>query len=214
MLVKDVMTKNPFTVAATTSVPEAKALMTKQKINKLPVVDKNGALVGILTRNDLIKATPSDATTLDMFELSYLLSKLTVEKVMHRDVKTVSETETVEEAARLMADYGIGCLPVMKDDLMVGIITETDLFHVFIDMFGTRHSGVRATFVLDEKPGQLSKVTSEIAELDGNIVSVVTADGDDDEHRKVTLKATVVTIEQLTKIITSCGGVIEDIRKV
>lgn len=214
MLVKDVMTKNPITVTQETSIPEAKALMTKQKINKLPVVDKNGAVIGILTRKDIVKATPSDATTLDMFELSYLLNKLTVEKAMHRDVKTVTETETVEEAARLMADYGIGCLPVMHDDLLVGIITETDLFHVFIDMFGTRHSGVRATFVLDEKPGQLSKVCASVAELNGNIVSVVTADGADEAHRKVTLKATVVSIAQLKQIINDCGGVIEDIRQV
>ena len=214
MLVKDVMTKNPITVAMATSVPEAKALMTKQKINKLPVVDKSGALVGILTKNDLIKATPSDATTLDMFELSYLLSKLTVEKVMHKDVKTVNENETVEEAARLMADYGIGCLPVMKRELMVGIITETDLFHVFIDLFGTRHSGVRVTFSIDEKPGQLSKVSQAIADLNGNIVSVLTTDGKDDAHRVLTLKATVISIEQMTKIINDCGGKIEDIRKV
>lgn len=214
MLVKDVMTKSPYTTTPETSVTEAKALMTKQKINKLPVVDKSGALVGILTKNDLIKATPSDATTLDMYELSYLLSKLTVEKVMHKDVKTVVETETVEEAARLMADYGIGCLPVMKNDLIVGIITETDLFHAFIDMFGTRHAGVRATFALDEKPGQLSRVCTAIAELNGNIVSVVTSDGEDESHRKVTVKTTVVTIEQLTKIINDCGGKIEDIRQV
>jgi len=213
MLVKDVMTKSPITITPETSVPEAKALMTKQKINKLPVVDKSGALVGIITKNDLLKAAPSDATTLDMFELSYLLNKLTVEKVMHKDVKTVVETEPVEEAARLMADYGIGCLPVMKQDLIVGIITETDLFHVFIDMFGTRHAGVRATFVLDEKPGQLSRVSKAIADLNGNISSVVTADGDDDAHRKITIKTTVVTIEQLTSIINECGGKIEDIRK-
>src|SRR5574344_1766410 len=207
MLVKDVMTKSPYTTTPETSVTEAKALMTKQKINKLPVVDKSGALVGILTKNDLIKATPSDATTLDMFELSYLLSKLTVEKVMHKDVKTVNENETVEEAARLMADYGMGCLPVMKGELMVGSITETDLF-------GTRHSGVRVTFSIDEKPGQLSKVSQAIADLNGNIVSVLTTDGKDEAHRVLTLKATVISIEQMTKIINDCGGKIEDIRKV
>jgi acetoin utilization protein AcuB len=214
MLVKDVMTKNPVTITPETSVTEAKALMTKQKINKLPVLDKSGALVGILTKNDLIKATPSDATTLDMYELSYLLSKLTVEKVMHKDVKTVVETETVEEAARLMADYSIGCLPVMKGDLITGIITETDLFHAFIDMFGARHAGVRATFVLDEKPGQLSRVCKAIADLNGNLVSVVTSDGVDEAHRNLTVKATVVTIDQLKQIITDCGGKIEDIRQV
>lgn len=214
MLVKDVMTKKPTTVLQTASIPEAKALMTKHKITKLPVVDKSGALVGILTKTDMIKATPSDATTLDMFELSYLLNKITVEKAMHKDVTSVSETETVEEAARIISDNEIGCLPVMKGDLLVGIITESDLFRVFIDLFGARHTGIRATFCVDEKPGQLSKICHSIAELNGNIISVLTKDGCDDAHKMMTIKATVLTVEQMTKIITDVGGKIEDIRNV
>ncbi|MCH5290140.1 MAG: CBS domain-containing protein [Treponema sp.] len=214
MLVKDVMKKNPVTVSPDTPVPEAKSIMTRQRINKLPVIDKNGAVVGILTRNDLIKASPSDATTLDMFELSYLLSRLTVERAMQKNVKTVSENETVEEAARLMEDYGIGCLPVMRGELLVGIITESDLFRTFIDFFSTHEPGARATFVLDEKPGQLTGICKALADFNSNIVSIVTILTTDAAHRRVTVKASGISKEQFAKIIESCGAQLEDIRNV
>ena len=214
MLVKDIMTKNPVTVAPERSVPEAKDIMTKNNIGKLPVLDKSGALVGILTKNDLIKATPSDATTLDMFELSYLLSKLTVQKVMNKDVKTVSPVATVEDAARLMADYEIGCLPVMENNLIVGIVTESDLFHTFIDLFSTRESGVRATVELNEKPGELSILSSSIAGINGNIVSVVTCPGAPEGKRKVTIKASGITKEQLNSFFEKNNIPVEDIRNV
>ncbi|HBG66289.1 MAG TPA: hypothetical protein DDW78_07450 [Treponema sp.] len=214
MLVKDMMTRNPVTVSPETSILDAKDIMTKHNIKKLPVLDRSGSLAGILTRNDLIKAAPSDATTLDMFELSYLLSKLTAEKVMRKDVKTVTENETVEEAARLMEDYGIGCLPVLKNKLLVGIVTESDLFRTFIDMFDTRSAGVRATVIVDEKPGQLGKISQAIADLGGNIVAVVTCPASMDQRRKVTVKASGITLEQCRSIMGNCGAKIEDIRNV
>ena len=133
MIVKDVMTKNLIFVYPETSITEAKAIMTKKNISKLPVLDKNNQLVGLITKNDMAKAGPSDATSLDMFEIGYLLSKLTVEKFMTKKVVTVSEDEVVEEAARIMVDNEIGCVPVMKNDLVVGIVTESDLFHLFTD---------------------------------------------------------------------------------
>ena len=124
MIIASVMTRNPLFVRPEMSVTEVKELMTKEKVGKLPVLDKNDNLVGIITKKDLVKAGPSAATTLDMYEISYLLSKMKVEKVMEKNVVTVRETEVVEEAARIMADKGITCLPVMKDNLLVGIITE------------------------------------------------------------------------------------------
>lgn len=214
MLVKDVMTRNPVTVTPETSVTEAKNLMTRSKVGKLPVVDKNGTLVGIITGSDLVKATPSDATTLDMFELSYLLSKLTVEKVMHKDVKVVGEDETIEEAALLMADYSISSLPVITNNLVVGIITEGDLFKAFIDMFGTRYAGVRATFVMGDIPGALNQVTQRLAQIQCNIVSLVTADLLNSSERKVTLKVTDITPQQLEKVLCECGAKLLDMRTV
>ena len=214
MLVRNVMTKNPVTISCDKSVPEAKELMRVNNINKLPVVDKSGALVGIITRNDLVKASPSDATTLDMFELSYLLNKMTVEKVMVKKVKTVSPEETVEEAARLMDDYNIGCMPVLQGDLVVGIITESDLFRAFIDMFGTRHAGVRATFVMGDEPGNLSVFTKRLAELGGNIVSLVTAESADAGKRTVTMRVTGVEKSAMEQLVKSSGCELQDLRNV
>ena len=119
MIIRDVMTKSPVTVTEDTTVTDAKALMTKNNFSKLPVLDKSQRLVGIITKNDIQKASPSDATTLDMFELGYVLSKLTVGKFMTKKVLTVQETEVVEEAARIMVDNNIGCIPVMDDDVLV-----------------------------------------------------------------------------------------------
>ncbi|GHV94968.1 hypothetical protein AGMMS50293_12880 [Spirochaetia bacterium] len=214
MIVSRVMTRNPVFIHPDLSLTEARSLMDKEKIGHLPVLNKSNALVGVLTRKDLLKAGPSPATSLDMYEISYLLSKLNVEKVMEKNVITVSEKEVVEEAARIMADKGIGCLPVMNGSLLVGIITDTDLFHVFINAFGARHAGIRIALNFDEKPGQLAKFAGAVAEKGGNIVAFVSSEGDDLTHRRATLK-----IEGLCRAdveaaaMTLDGAEIEDIKE-
>lgn len=213
MLVKDVMTKNPVTVDGKVSVLEAKEIMSKKNINKLPVVNKAGAVVGIVTSNDLQRAAPSDATTLDMFELGYLLSKLTVEKIMVKKVVTVSQEETVEEAARIMADKDFGCLPVMDGKKLVGIITDSDLFRLFIEMFNTRVPGVRVSVTLNDIPGALSVFAQKVADEKGQIISCVTTSAPDSIHRKICMKATGITLAKMKTIAESCGKV-EDIRKI
>lgn len=212
MIIRDVMTKSPVTVTEDTTCTEAKALMTKNNFSKLPVLDKSKRLVGIITKNDIQKASPSDATTLDMFELGYLLSKLTVGKFMTKKVITVQETEVVEEAARIMVDNSIGCVPVMKDDVLVGIVTENDLFRLFTEIFGARHSGVRAVISQPDKPGQLANITNQIAELKGNLVSVVTREMKDKDVRRSTLKVTGISIAQMETILKNAEAEIVDIR--
>ena len=212
MIIANVMTRNPIFVSPDMSVNDARALMTREKIGKLPVLDKNNRLVGIVTKKDLVKAGPSAATSLDMYEISYLLSKLKVETVMERSVLTVQQTEVVEEAARIMADSQVGCLPVMKGDLLVGIITETDLFRTFVDMFGARHDGIRGTFQVEEKPGMIAQVSKAIADANGNIVSLVTFDGDDLSQRRCTVKVTGVERSTFEEILRNSTLEIEDIR--
>ncbi len=212
MIIANVMTRNPIFVSPDMSVNDARALMTREKIGKLPVLDKNNRLVGIVTKKDLVKASPSAATTLDMYEISYLLSKLKVETVMERQVLTVQQTEVVEEAARIMADSEVGCLPVMKGELLVGIITETDLFRTFVDMFGARHDGIRATFRVEERPGMIAQVSKAIADANGNIVSLVTFDGDDLSQRRCTVKVTGVERPKCEEILQESTLEIEDIR--
>ena len=213
MRVKDIMTRNPVYISPSVSVTDAKALMMKQKISKLPVLDESKRLVGIITKNDLNRASPSAATTLDMYEIGYLLSKLTVEKVMHKNVRTVSEDEVVEEAARIMIDNGIGCLPVMKGDLLVGIITESDLFNALINLFGVRQPGVRATFMVSDQPGILAKITQAIADLNGNIISLITWEGNDPAHRRITIKASGINLSQLESIGSVVNAELRSIRE-
>jgi acetoin utilization protein AcuB len=208
------MTRNPFFIHPEMSLTEARSFMDREHIGHLPVLNKGNALVGVITKKDLLKAGPSPATSLDMYEISYLLSKLNVEKVMEKNVITVQENEVVEEAARIMADKGIGCLPVMKDALLVGIITDTDLFHEFLNAFGARHKGIRITINFNEKPGQLAKFAGYIAERGGNIVAFVSGEGDDVAHRRATLKITGIgraDVEAAARAMD--GAVIEDIRE-
>jgi acetoin utilization protein AcuB len=208
------MTKNPVCARPDMSVNEVRELMDREKIKRMPVLDKSDTLKGIITRKDLIKAGPSPATTLDIYEISYLLSKLKVEKVMQKDVITVDENEVVEEAARVMADNDIGCLPVMRGSLLVGIITDTDLLRVFVKAFGARKNGVRVTILIVERPGELAKISGAIAEKGGNIFSYVSAEGDEPKHSRCTMKISglsLLAVEFLFKSIPEV--VIEDLRE-
>ncbi|MDR2419213.1 MAG: CBS and ACT domain-containing protein [Treponema sp.] len=213
MIIHRVMTENPIFVSLDISVNEARSVMDKYKIGHLPVLDKSGKLVGIVTHKDLIKAGPSPATTLDIYEISYLLSKLKVDKVMEKHVITVDENEVVEEAARIMADKHIGCLPVMKGSLLIGIITDTDLFHVFINAFGARKNGIRIAVSIPDRPGELARISGAIAKRNGNIFSYVYADGDDPGHSRCTMKISGLSRAEVEDIIVSLPEIeLEEIR--
>jgi len=214
MQVSKIMTRNPVFIHPELSLTDARSLMDKERIGHLPVLNKNNELVGLITRADLIKAGPSSATSLDMYEISYLLSKLKVEKVMEKNVVIVQENEVVEEAARIMADQGIGCLPVLNDSLLTGIITDTDIFHFFINAYGARHKGIRITINFKEKRGQFAAFAGAVAEKGGNIVAVVTSEGDDVAHRRATIKITDISRAAVEEIAAKLDGAeIEDIRE-
>jgi len=214
MKVSKIMTRNPVFTHPELSLADARSLMDKEKISHIPVLNKNNELVGLVTRADLLKAGPSPATSLDMYEISYLLSKLTVEKIMEKKVVTVQENEVVEEAARIMADNGIGSLPVMNGSLLTGIITDTDIFHFFINAFGARHKGIRITINFKEKPGQFAAFAGAIAERGGNIVAFVSSEGDDVAHRRATIKITGISRAAVEEVVGNLDGAeVEDIRE-
>lgn len=129
--VRDWMTPNPISIDPQTTLPEAHKLMKECHIRRLPVVE-HGKVVGILTLGDIREASPSNATSLSIFELNYLLAKLTVEKIMTRDPILIAQTATIREAAQLMLEHKIGGLPVVENDKLVGIITESDIFRVLV----------------------------------------------------------------------------------
>ncbi len=133
-LVRDWMTPRPITIDPKTTLPEAHKLMKSSRIRRLPVVD-HGKIVGILTLGDIREASPSDASSLSVFELNFLLARLTVDHIMTRDPIVVSPTATIRQAAELMLEYKIGGLPVVQDEELVGIITESDIFRVLVQEF-------------------------------------------------------------------------------
>ncbi len=203
------MTRRPITVGEDASVNEALELMHREHIRRLPVVDKEGRLVGIVSELDLLKVSPSPATTLSIYEIPYLLARIKMRDIMTRDVITVTEDTPLEEAARIMADNKIGGLPVMRGDKLVGIITETDIFKIFLEMLGGRETGVRITLTVPEKKGMLAKITGKIAEIGGNILALGTLMGEDPSTREVTVRVSDVTKEDLVAAIEGLGEEIQ-----
>lgn len=168
MFVKNKMTANPFTVSPDNNIPDALEIMREHGVKRLPVI-KNGKLVGIVSREDILKASPSQATTFSINEVTYLLSKTKISQIMKKNPISVSPEALLEEAALLMRDNAIGFLPVVENDKLVGIITESDIFDSFIEMLGFRDPGTRLTVEADDEPGILSNLTSIIGSHGANI---------------------------------------------
>jgi acetoin utilization protein AcuB len=138
MVVRDYMSVPVVTVTPETSFQDALALLRQRKIRRLPVVDKAGSLVGIITERDLLHAAPSPATSLSVWELNYLLWQLQVEGLMTRKVLAVQPDTPLQDAAQLMLEHKIGGLPVVDNHhQVVGVITETDIFRVFVKLLTT-----------------------------------------------------------------------------
>jgi len=172
MLVRDWMTPSPVTVTPDTPVLDALKILKERGFRRLPVMDGE-RLVGIVTRKDLKDAMPSKATTLSVWELNYLLSKLTVSEMMARPVVTAAEGEYMEDAALRMQEHDVGGMPVLNDaGRVAGIITITDVLRAFIEIMGLREGGKRLTFDMADVPGSLARATSAIQP--SNIISLAT----------------------------------------
>ncbi len=141
MTIRELMSGGLITVRRETPVLEARDLMVKERIRHLLVTQTGGALVGIVTDRDIRLNLPSKATSLSVWEINHLLTKLMVEQVMTQSVITVGPDRPAREAARLMLDHKIGALPVLDEGRLVGIITETDIVRAFVHMTAPLTSG-------------------------------------------------------------------------
>ena len=185
MLVRDWMTPDPITVTPDTPVLDALRLLKDKGFRRLPVMD-GAQLAGIVTRKDLKDAMPSQATTLSVWELSYLLSKLTVGELMARPVITAAEGEYMEDAALRLQEHAIGGMPVMSGGgQLSGIITITDVLRAFTQIMGLKEGGTRLTFDLPDVPGSLARATAAAAP--SNIISLATA-GRVGGHRRFVMR--------------------------
>jgi acetoin utilization protein AcuB len=174
MLVKNWMTSDVITVHEDTPMLKARVIMKEKKIRCLPVVNNKGKLVGIVTDRDLKAASPSQATSLDVYELNYLISTIDVRSLMTKDVVFVRPDEAVEFAAILMLENKISSLPVINNmDSLAGIITQTDIFKALINITGVYTSGIAFAFSLEDRPGAIREAADVIRSHGGRIVSIL-----------------------------------------
>jgi acetoin utilization protein AcuB len=175
MLVRDCMTRHPILISPKTPAAEAQRIMGENRIRHLPVTGTGKRLLGLITRQRLAMK-PDDLASLNVWEITRRLSNMTAEKVMlpATRVHTIGPDKTVERAASLMTDYRIGCLPVMEDGVVVGIITETDLLRSFQVMLGIMGEGVRVTVNMPDRRGEFAKLMQVIVDRNWGVVGVGT----------------------------------------
>lgn len=173
MLVKKWMTKDVITVDVHDTISEAIEALKRNKIRRLPVLE-NGKLVGIVTDRDLKEASPSKVTSLDIWEVHYLLSKIKVKDIYKPDPITISDEATLEQAAILMYDNKIGGLPVVdgKGNL-VGIITEHDVFEALIRITGARVPSYRVSMCIDDKERAIQEVCDILRDYEHKCISIL-----------------------------------------
>lgn len=212
MLVRERMSHPVIVIQPETTMQEALDLMRKEHVHRLPVVNNYGQLVGIVTEADLDKASPSVATTLSVWEIWELVSKVKVEKIMCHDVVTIQDDTPIEEAARIMADGNFSGLPVMQGDNLVGLITETDLFKIFLELFAGREPGVRITVEVPREPGLLAKLTKAIFEKGGDILALGTYQGELSNTGLVTIKVDGIKKDDLVLALTPLVIRIQNVR--
>ena len=214
MLVYERMSKHPLTIKPNLPVDAALKRMREENVRRFPVVDDAGKLVGIVSDKDLLYAAPSPATSLSIYEMHYLYSRITVDQVMTRKVITVDDKAPLEEAARIMVDNKVGGLPVMRDGKLVGLITETDIFKVLMEMMGARDQGVRLTLLCPNQRGVLANLTSDVASLGGDIVSLGTFWGEDASNAIITMKVSGVERDAILDKIKPHILEVVDVREV
>lgn len=209
MLVRERMSKNPVTTKADASVPDALKVMQGSKVRQLPVLDDQERLVAIVSLADLFRALPSPASSLSRWEVEYLLDKVKVEEVMTRDVITVTEDTPVEEAGRIMAEGKVSGLPVPRDGQLVGMITESHLFGILLDVFGARQPGLRVTARQTLTRGGLAQLSTTIAGVGGRFVAFA----ESLDEGTVTFKVQDVDRDTLLKAIKPIMSEIVDVRQ-
>ena len=213
MFVANCMTKNPITIAPDVGIDEAAKIMDKGHFRRLPVVE-HGKLVGFFTNRDLLRASPSAATTLDRFEMRTLLSKIKVADVMQKNVITVTDTTTIEEAALVMAREKIGGMPVLSEvGKVVGIISSTDIFRAFVTVMGLDSGKTRLTIAVADRKGVLRGIATVLADLDINIDSMVTIPQPSGTY-DIIIRADIADVETVKERLAAKGFTVSHVTQI
>ena len=205
MRIRDVMTKNPITVESDTLVLDAQKIMRENNIRRLPVVDK-GKLNGIITKHDLLEASPSPATSLSIHELNYLLSKMKVKEIMKKDPVTVPPDMPFEEALRMGQEKKIGSFPVVENGKLVGIATESDLVRFVTRALGIREEGSRITIEgLGNKLTDLEKIISIANQHQAIILSMISLPRPEKKDWMIVLRLKTTDPDPIVKDFKKAG---------
>jgi acetoin utilization protein AcuB len=209
MLIRDWMTKNVLSVTPDTSMMKASKILKEHDISRLPVVDANNRVVGIVSDRDIKEASPSKATSLDVHELYYLLSEIKVKDIMTVDPVCAKPLDTVENAAVLMISKKIGGMPVVDDNnVLQGIITDSDIFEVLITITGVRYGGVQFAFELPNTPGTLKPIVDTLREHNARIISILTSMEGPEKNKE----SRVVNIRIMPMDRTAENKIIEELK--
>lgn len=210
MYVRSRMTINPITITADAPITDAVALMKEKNLKRVPVVD-GSKVVGLLTQSDIQKVSPTKATSLSIFEINYLLSKLTVKDAMTKNPITIEADNLLEEAAVIMRQDRIGTLLVVENGNLVGIITESDIFDAFIDLLGFKDVGSRITVEAKDTPGIMAHIAEIYKSLHVNIshIAVYRGEGTSD----IVIRSEAVETADLEKKLIEQGYKIKHVLK-
>jgi acetoin utilization protein AcuB len=204
MLVKDCMTRHPIMIAPETLASEAQKIMSESKVRHLPVIGDGKRLLGLITRERL-SLKPDVLGSLDVWEITRYLSNLTVEKVMlpEDQVVTIQPARTIERAARTMAEYKVGCLPVIDEDIVVGIVTEVDLMNAFQRMLGLPEEGIRVTVRMPHRSGEFAKLTTALGQQGWGVMGIGTFPTPREENSyDAVLKIPNVTVDEVKRVLS------------
>ncbi|MEQ8235156.1 MAG: CBS and ACT domain-containing protein [Syntrophomonadaceae bacterium] len=212
MKVGERMTTNVKTVSMETNINEAFSMMKDHNIRRLPVLEK-GKVVGIVTLSDLNRAAPSSATSLSIHELNYLLAKTTIKDILPKkqQVITIGPENYIETAAKLMRRYRISGLPVLEQDKLVGIVTETDIFDAFIDILGVKKTHSRIDLYTADRPGTIAAITGIIAAQGKNILNTVVYFDDKKGKYKMIVRLEELDCQDVVAALKDLGYEVESV---
>ncbi len=200
MLVENWMSKDVITVDVNDSMQDATRLLKEHNIRGLPVME-NGKLVGIVTDRDLKKASASDATTLEIHELLYMISRIKVKEIMTKNPITIPVDSTIDEAAEVLLENKLSGAPVVDDKgQVVGIITQIDIFRVIISLTGARKKGIQFGFQLEDRPGSIKEVADIIRKYGCRLMSILSSHDDQVDYRHVYIRVCDCDREKLGEL--------------
>ncbi len=205
MKVRDVMTWNVVTVSSDTPIMEARKIMDAHNIRRLPVIDK-GKLVGMVSKERIARSGPSPATSLSVWEINYLLAKMTVKEVMSKDVVTVHPDMPVEAAIALAQSKGVGALPVLEDHNLVGIATTNDFFYKILNpVLGIGKPGARIVISRGAEAKSIQEIMEAVRKFGAKIVSLHSMPPVEGKEQDLCLHLDKEDVKQLIKDLASKG---------